>query len=103
MTAEVNRFVDIEVRQTSYRVTCTFLYPKVASIKNCSILYGPLGGNCRTSSQASSSLSDIVTIGLPLEDELEMEYCFSVTACNGNFTAVVEGTFKVGERIKSRQ
>lgn len=101
MTAEVNRFVDVDVKQSSYRVTCTFLYPKLSNInKNyCSILYGQLGGNCRTLSQASSKLSDIVTIGLPLEEDLEMEYCFSVTASNGTFTAIVEGTFKVGEYI----
>ena len=55
-----------------------------------------MGGDCRASSQASRSLSNSVTIGLPLEQDTEQDYCFSVTASNGTFTAIVEGTFKTG-------
>ena len=83
--------------QTSYSVVCTFINQKSDVQKTCSITYGPVGGNCNTSKQTSQTLAnDIVIVGLPLE-EIEQEYCFSVTATNGSFTAIVEGTFKNGE------
>ena len=79
------------------RVVCTFHDQHYSSVKEktCSILYGPMGSNCETTSQSSHSFSDSVVIGLPLED-IEQEYCFNVTASNGIFTTIVEGTFKKG-------
>ena len=82
--------------QTSYSVVCTFLNQNNGVEKTCSITYGPVGGNCKTFKQTSQTLAnDIVIVGLPLE-EIEQEYCFSVRASNGSFTAIVEGTFKNG-------
>ena len=95
----VNRFVDVEIMQTSYSVVCTFLNPQSDREKTCSILYGPVGGNCNTSSQSSyTNTGNIVTIGIPLED-IKQEYCFSVTASSGMVAAIVEGTFIAGKRL----
>ena len=49
-------------------------------------------------SQSSHSFADSVIIGLPLED-LEQDYCFSVTARNGLSTVIIEGTFKKGMKL----
>ena len=78
------------------RIVCTF-HDQQSSVKEntCSILYGPMGSNCATTSQSSRSSSDSVIIGLPLED-IEQEYCFNITASNGLFTTIVEGIFKKG-------
>ena len=57
-----------------------------------------MDGNCRTSKQTSRTVSEnFVTVGLPLE-EIKKEYCFSVTASNGSFTAIVEGKFKASQK-----
>ena len=85
--------------QTSYSVVCTFLSPQSHREKTCSILYGPVGGNCNTSSQSTyTNTGNVVTIGIPLED-IKQEYCFSVTASSGMVAAIVEGTFTAGKRL----
>ena len=88
--------------QTLDRVVCTF-HNQQNSVKEntCSILYGPvmISSNCNSSRQSNRSFSDSVVIGLPLED-IEQDYCFNVTASNGPFTAIIEGTFKKGNNIK---
>ena len=92
----INHFVRVDVVLTAKIVVCVFFNQQSNREKLCSIEYGPVGGDCRTSSQASRSLSNSVTVGLPLEQDTEQDYCFSVTASNGTFTAIVEGTFKTG-------
>lgn len=83
----------------SDRIVCTFHQQiSVSGEKTCSIEYGPLGSNCKTTSQSSHSSADFVVIGLPLED-MEQDYCFSVTACNGLSMAIIEGTFKKGMKL----
>ena len=95
--AEINRFVDVDIIQASNRVVCTFhnQQSSVNKEKTCSILYGTVGNNCKTSNQLSRSFSDSVAIGLPLED-IEQDYCFSIIANNGFLIYTVEGTFKKG-------
>lgn len=84
---------------SSDRVVCTFHQQiSVSGEKACSIEYGPLGSNCKDTSQSSHSFADSVIVGLPLED-LEQDYCFSVTACNGPSTVIIEGTFKKGMKL----
>ena len=93
-TAEINRFVDVNITQASDCVVCTF-HNQQSSVnkgKTCSILYGTVGSNCKTSNQLSCSFSDS---DLPLLD-IEQDYCFSVIANNGILTYTVEGTFKKG-------
>ena len=94
----MNNYVEVDVRQATHKVVCKFLNHKSTSEKKCNILYGPVGGNCRSLSQASKSLSDTVTIGLPLDEDREIDYCFSVIANNGTVTVIVEGTFNVGKQ-----
>lgn len=96
-TAEIIRFVNVDIMQASNRVACTFHYQQIGvnKKKTCSIAYGPMGSNCKTINQSSHSFSDSVVIGLPLED-IKQDYCFSITASNGFLTAIVEGTFKKG-------
>lgn len=79
-----------------HSVVCTFLNEKGVREKICSIFYGLLGSNCSSFSQASQSFSDTVTIGLPLAEDEEREYCFTVTARNGTFTTILKGMFKTG-------
>ena len=67
---------------------------------SCSIVYNSLqGGTCGTIIQQSSSstnVSDTVFMGFPAGDYLQLEsdgdYCFTLTASNGTFTVIVEGT-----------
>ena len=99
LIAEVDRFVDVEIMPALGRVICTFrAHQSTVQEKTCSIFYGPMGSNCKATSQSSHSFSDSVVLGLPLED-IEQEYCFSVTASNGSFTTIVEGMFKNGIAI----
>ncbi len=79
------------------RIVCTFHDQQINANreKTCRIVYGPMGSNCKTMSQSSHSFSDSVVLGLPLED-IEQEYCFSLTASSGPFTTIVEGTFLKG-------
>lgn len=83
--------------QASNHAVCTFHNQQnsVNKEKTCSILYGTVGSNCSTSNQLSSSFSDSVVIGLPLED-IEQNYCFSVIGNNGFLTYIVEGAFNKG-------
>ena len=89
--------VDIEIVPASYyRVVCTFLKEQISTNKTCVIVYGLVGSNCSTSSQRSgTSRNSTMTIYLLLENKSN-KYCFSVTANNGTFQAIVEGTFKTG-------
>ena len=100
LTAEIIRFVNIDITQSSDCVVCNFHHQHISvdKEKTCSIAYGPVGSNCETTSQWSHSFSESVVIGLPLED-IEQDYCFSVTASNGFLTAIIEGTFKKGIKL----
>ena len=82
--------------QAMDRIVCTF-HDQQSDVQEraCRIVYGPMGSNCGTTSQSSHSFSDSVVIGLPLED-IEQEYCFSITAISGPFAAIVEGIFLKG-------
>ena len=55
-------------------------------------MYGLQEDGCRELSQSSKSSSDSVHIGIPTDEKFQSEYCFTVTASNETFTAVVEGT-----------
>ena len=94
---DINHFVDVDIMQAMDRIVCTF-HDQQSGVQEraCRIVYGPMGSNCGTMSQSSHSFSDSVVIGLPLED-IEQEYCFSITAISGPFTAIVEGIFLKGK------
>lgn len=96
LIGEINHFVDVDIMQAMDRIVCTF-HDQQSGVqeKACRIVYGPMGSNCRTMGQSSHSFSDSVIVGLPLED-IEQEYCFSVTASSGPFTTIVEGIFLKG-------
>ena len=88
-----NNFVDLNIIQASSNIVCIFLEPQAYELeKTCSIVGSP----CKVLSQKShNNMSKNVTIGLSLE-EIELEYCFNVTASNNFFTVIIEGTFKTG-------
>ena len=96
---KTNNFVDLSFHSASKTATCLFLHQQESSRKSCSIVYGLPGKTCTAlSHQCSSSVSDSVYIGFPINDQLQpqSEYCFTVTASNGTFTTKVEGLLFTG-------
>lgn len=97
LTDHKNSFFEVSFEGTS--VICTFLSPQSSSLKNCTIIYGPLK-NCELAFQASQSTSNTVVIGLSSRHLNELNNkaaCFRVTASNHTFTATVVGTATLGK------
>ena len=70
--------------------------------KTCSILYGP-GKECvsqhpmETSTHSvTATHSNTVVIGLDSLPTKKEKYCFIITASNGTFTTIIEGTINMG-------
>ena len=96
-----NHFVQFSFDQASKTATCYFLHHQgTSSHKSCTIAYGSLDENCMalTLSQLSMSVSNSVQIRLPINNQFQpqSEFCFTMTANNGTFAAMVEGTFYTG-------
>ena len=92
----MNALVDIEVKEGSQRFICTFMNDPINTEQACTIWYGPQGKDCLSTSQTSKSESNTVTVGLPLDQDENLEYCFSVKASTGAHSVIVEGTFVSG-------
>ena len=91
--------MDVSVDLAAKSVTCSFSQQKENSDKYCSIEYGLSRENCRLAQneikqQSNSSTTDNVLIVFPFNEQFQPqeEYCFTVTASNGTFTALIEGT-----------
>lgn len=94
-----NNFVDLSFDLALKTVTCLFLNQQETSDKICSIVYGNPTENCRAISlQSKSDSSDSVRIGFPTEYQIspQSRYCFAITASNGTFSVIVEGSIVTG-------
>ena len=104
LTAAMNTLADIQVKDSSQRVLCTFLNDPINTEQACTIWYGPQGEDCMSTSQTSKSESNAVTVGLPLDLNENLKYCFSVKAAStGVHSVIVEGTFVSGKLAKEHQ
>ena len=98
-SGSTNQFVDVTFNPVTKTVTCFFLNLEEGTKKFCSIVYSVFSERlrCRKLQQNSTSLTDEVVMSLvPAHDQNDAPieyYCFTVTASNGTFTAVVEGSF----------
>ena len=96
-----NNFVQVIVDLSSSSVICKFINQEANHLKSCTITYGP-GENCDNLSNHglrsdTTSTSDSVVIHLPgLAQARGMVYCYTITASNGTFTAMVMGAFSTG-------
>ena len=111
-----NRFINVTVSQNSSTFMCTFLDWQNGSNSTCTVNAYSLHINngCddilhstqnKLFTKTSSSDSNTVTISITRSDfqqipssTMSQQYCFSVIASNGNFTAEVIGSFNaIGE------
>ena len=94
-TEFVNQFVTLTLELPFNQLICSFIYQQTTEFisKSCSIIYGLPEDNCRGFSQSSKSFSNDVYVGLPISNQVSSHRCFTVTATNGTFIALVEGSF----------
>lgn len=87
------------------QVTCSFIDQELSNEKTCSIsLYNSEQEVCsmlQSHSEPSKQMvtavhSNTVVIGLESLPTKEEKYCFTLTASNGTFTAIVEGMINAG-------
>ena len=95
--------MDVSINLASKTITCLFVQPTENSTKYCGIVYGLSRENCKPQNQnRNTSNSDRVLIRFPSSEQFQPqeEYCFTVTASNGNLTALIEGFFALGKVYK---
>ena len=99
---EIAQFVRISLNISSSYITCLF-YHQSNSTKKCSFIFGLLvnsKANCKllsSSNMSNTSTNERVYVGFSIgETQLQDEYCFTVTASNGTFTVIIEGSFVAG-------
>ena len=98
-----DKFVDVSIDLASKTVTCLFLQQRENITKSCSIVYGLSRENCKPQNQSrNTSNTDCVLIRFPSNKQFQPheEYYFTVTASNGTFTALIEGSFTLGKVYK---
>ena len=92
--------MDVTVDLASNHVTCLFHEQTENCEKYCSIEYGPSRENCKPqnwrkfTTNSSTSTNELLLFP-SVQFQPEEEYCFSVTASNGTFTVLIEGTTTV--------
>ena len=93
--------MDVTVDLASKLVTCIFHEQTETCEKYCSIEYGPSGENRKPQNwrkfTTNTTTSGNVVHLFPSLNKSEPfqpqeEYCFTVTASNGTFTVLIEGT-----------
>jgi hypothetical protein len=92
--------VDVSVDLASKMVTCSFHQQTESSEKYCSIEYVPSRENCKSQNErkftTNTSSSGNVVLLFPLNGSEQFQpregYCFTITASNGTFTILIEGT-----------
>ena len=92
--------MDVSVDFASKMITCFFHQQTENCEKYCSIEYGPSRENCKSQNQrkftTNTTTSGNIVLLFPLNDSEQFqpqeEYCFTVTASNGIFTVLIEGT-----------
>ena len=92
--------MNVSVNLVTKTVTCLFVQPRENSTKNCGIVYSLSRENCKPLNQSrNTSNSDRVLIRFPSSEQFQPqeEYCFTVTASNETFTALIEGSFALGK------
>ena len=96
-----DHFVDVTVNLASEIVTCLFLQQTENCEKYCSIEYAPSRENYKPQNwrkfTANTTATGNVVLLFPSLNNSEQfqpeeEYCFTVTASNGTFTVLIEGT-----------
>ena len=90
--------MDVSVDLASKTVTCLFHQQTENCEKYCSIEYGPSRENCKPrnprkfANRSASSNVVLFTLNDSEQFQPQEEYCFTVTASNGTFTVLIEGT-----------
>ena len=92
--------MDVSVDFASKVVTCIFHQQTENCEKYCSIEYGLSRENCKSQNQrkftTNTTTSGSAVLLFPFNDSEHFqpreEYCFTVTASNGTFTVLIEGT-----------
>ena len=91
--------MDVSVDLASKTVTCSFHQQTENIEKYCSIEYEPSRENCnkpqnlRKFANGSTSGNVVLfTFSNSEQFQPQEEYCFTVTASNGTFTVLIEGT-----------
>ena len=96
--------MDVTVDLASKTVICLFSQQTENCVKHCSIEYGPSGENKKPQNWkkfiTNTTTSGNVVFLFPSLNNSEQfqpreEYCFTVTASNGTFTVLIEGTTTV--------
>lgn len=96
----INNFVSLSFDADINRLTCKFLQHQESAFADytCSIVYGSIEENCRALSLTSISNNTTLYMGLFLSKNTESQNkkCFTVTASNGSYVVIVEGSFITG-------
>lgn len=87
-----NEFVKVEYNPTASVITCIFQH-QWNTTKLCSVVYGPCHQNLVHYQASNTSNSDTVLLNIK-PDLLDQMFCYIVTASNGTFTIMVEGTLE---------
>lgn len=102
-TDSTNKFFDIEINKSSSQFNCKFLNPQ-PGIKSCYVTI-TTGVQCDTVLQSvniSGLKSDLMTdISSVVNFHDTTTYCFSAIASDGNYSAIMELTYKRAGKSKS--
>lgn len=100
-----NLFVTVMFNFLYNQVTCSFINQEQKNENTCSISLYTSGrelcsrsqGHTESSTQSVTTMhSNTVVIGFDSPSTKEDRYCFTLTASNGTFTAIVEGMINPG-------
>ena len=88
---------------SSDAVICTFLNQHESATKTCTLMYNQ-SENCQLdtpdTSHTAQSASDAVRVSFPFVNNLydgTEQYCFLVSASNGTYRVIIQGTLNTGK------
>lgn len=97
MLGTVNDFVDVTVNSTANVINCTFVDQQSTSVKMCSVEYRLCSEQVPVGNTNGSVNGSIFSIILMLSLDEQSDYCYTVSASNGDYTVEVEGSIIRGK------
>ena len=86
-----NEFIDINF-ESATSIICEFHNQARPSMKMCAISYGECEESLIVSTHGSTTKDSPNTVRLQLHSDLQ-NYCYTINATNGTFTALIEGIY----------
>ena len=94
-TGCTNQFVKVEYDLTSSTITCVF---QSSAENSCCIKYGQCHQKLNLTAEGNSTTNKVM-----LQIKSDRSECYTVTASNGTFAVMVEGSFSTGKYICTKK